>query len=93
MRLLERESQLRELHAACDEAASGRGRTMLVSGEAGIGKTSLVRRFADEVERSGCGRFTGACLPPLRRIEQRRNLRFPLRNLPFPCAVACQDAF
>ena len=47
--LLERESQLRVLDAAADDAAAGRGSTALVTGEAGIGKTTLVRAFADRV--------------------------------------------
>ena len=40
--LLERDSELDELHAAVQEATAGRGRVVLLHGEAGIGKTSLV---------------------------------------------------
>ncbi|HEX8931326.1 MAG TPA: AAA family ATPase, partial [Actinomycetota bacterium] len=40
-RLLEREAELRGLREALDEACQGRGSVVLVSGEAGIGKTSL----------------------------------------------------
>ena len=49
MALLERETQLRDLHQAVTDAASGRGRTVLVAGEAGIGKTALVEQFTDEL--------------------------------------------
>ena len=42
-RLLERDDELRLLNAAFDRAAGGAGSVVLVSGEAGIGKTSLVR--------------------------------------------------
>jgi DNA-binding CsgD family transcriptional regulator/tetratricopeptide (TPR) repeat protein len=52
--LLERSEQLSklgELFATVVE--SGRGRIALVSGEAGIGKTSLVERFCDQAEVSG----------------------------------------
>lgn len=48
MELLEREAHLRELHRALAYAAGGQGLTVLVTGEAGIGKTSLVERFANE---------------------------------------------
>src|SRR5215831_1698967 len=57
--LLERDALLATLSAAADAAARGEGGTVLVSGEAGIGKTSLLERFA-----SGIGRgrvLWGAC--------------------------------
>jgi ABC-type transport system involved in cytochrome c biogenesis ATPase subunit len=41
--LLEREHELAELAQAAREAAAGEGGLVLVSGEAGIGKSSLVR--------------------------------------------------
>jgi predicted ATPase len=47
VRLVERDAQLRRLEAALEEARRGRGTTVLVSGEAGIGKTSLLQEFAD----------------------------------------------
>jgi DNA-binding CsgD family transcriptional regulator len=46
--LLEREGLLAELCAALARAETGDGHLVLVSGEAGIGKTALVRRFSDE---------------------------------------------
>ncbi len=61
--LLERADELGVLHGCAAElAARGRGRVVLVFGEAGIGKTALLRRFCDEVPR----RFTtlwGTCDP------------------------------
>jgi DNA-binding NarL/FixJ family response regulator len=45
MELLEREQQLAALGDYAAEAASGNGRLVLVTGEAGIGKTSLVDTF------------------------------------------------
>jgi predicted ATPase len=46
LHLLERESALQSLGDAMAEARAGRGHTVLVSGEAGIGKSSLVAQFA-----------------------------------------------
>jgi ATP/maltotriose-dependent transcriptional regulator MalT len=45
MQLLEREPYLAQLEAALVEVEAGEGRIALVSGEAGIGKTTLVERF------------------------------------------------
>ncbi len=58
--LVEREPQLVELERYLDDAGSGRGRFVLVHGEAGIGKTSLLLEF---LRRAG-GRgqvLLGAC--------------------------------
>ncbi|GAB3422933.1 ATP-binding protein [Flindersiella endophytica] len=46
--VLERSSALAVLHAAVADAVAGNGRVVLVSGEAGIGKTSLLRAFRAE---------------------------------------------
>ena len=45
MELLERDHELQALAVALGEATAGEGRIVLVSGEAGIGKTSFVDRF------------------------------------------------
>jgi DNA-binding NarL/FixJ family response regulator len=56
--LLEREESLSALAAALGEALEGSGRLVLVGGEAGAGKTALVRSFAAAVD----GRvLRGAC--------------------------------
>jgi len=44
--LLERDDTLTALNRAIGDAAAGRGSMVLVTGEAGIGKTALVRTFA-----------------------------------------------
>jgi DNA-binding CsgD family transcriptional regulator/tetratricopeptide (TPR) repeat protein len=50
--LLERGDELGELHGcAAEVAAHRRGRVLLVSGEAGIGKTALLQQFRDELPR------------------------------------------
>ena len=45
--LLEREAFTEALGATFGRVASGAGRLVLLSGEAGIGKSVLVRRFCD----------------------------------------------
>src|SRR5262245_11916218 len=48
MELLEREQFLAELEAIRSDVVAGTGRLVLVSGEPGIGKTSLVEHFAED---------------------------------------------
>src|SRR5262245_33497325 len=59
MELVEREEFLNELAAAFTEVAAGKGQFVLVSGEAGIGKTSLVERFAETQKQARL--LWGAC--------------------------------
>jgi DNA-binding CsgD family transcriptional regulator/tetratricopeptide (TPR) repeat protein len=74
--LLERESQLGSLLQYADEARARSGRLVLVSGEAGVGKTSLVeavqRRLPDATWAWGAcdGLFTPRPLAPLHDIAR-----------------------
>src|SRR5690348_8046229 len=58
--LLERDSFLRTLSDLLGQAGEGRGQVALVSGEAGIGKTSLVERFLEQHQAS-MHTLWGAC--------------------------------
>jgi len=63
MELLERGTLLLELSRLLGEASDGRGRLAFLGGEAGVGKTSLVRRFGAGV-RERAALLVGACDPP-----------------------------
>jgi DNA-binding CsgD family transcriptional regulator len=58
--LLERDSVLGDLRDALGEALGGRGRLVLVAGEAGVGKSAAVRAFCDEA-RASAQVLWGAC--------------------------------
>jgi predicted ATPase len=49
--LLERDASWAQLNEALKEAAGGQGRLILVSSEAGVGKTSLVNSFTKQTTR------------------------------------------
>jgi DNA-binding CsgD family transcriptional regulator/tetratricopeptide (TPR) repeat protein len=60
MQLLERDEPLAALHQAYASATAASGRVVLVTGEPGIGKTSLVERFGREIG-DGAHVLTGTC--------------------------------
>lgn len=59
-RLLERDPFLRELALNLDATVAGAGRTVFISGEAGVGKTSLVEHFVGG-RRPSVRALWGAC--------------------------------
>jgi DNA-binding CsgD family transcriptional regulator/tetratricopeptide (TPR) repeat protein len=71
MELRERQGQLSALQQYAREAREGHGRLVLVSGEAGVGKSALVEAFAEECEYARVvtgvcdGQFTPRPLGPL----------------------------
>ena len=67
MELLEREEALAALAEARDAAARGEGRVVFVTGEPGIGKTSLVTRFLAGARR----RARGCCSAPATTSRSR----------------------
>ena len=81
--LLERNDALARLRRALTDSASGSGRLLLVAGEAGVGKTSLVRAFCAElardvrVLRGGCDAlFTPRPLGPFLELAADANGEF-----------------
>src|SRR3954449_9349797 len=75
--LLERSSFLASLGQHAEEARDGEGRLVLLSGEAGIGKTALLERFEADLPDatwawSACdGLFTPRPLGPLFDLADR----------------------
>lgn len=77
-RLIERDDHLRVLGDTLRRAMEGSGRVVVVGGEAGIGKTSLLRRFVSEQHRTS-SIYWGSCdalltprpLGPLQDIAAR----------------------
>jgi DNA-binding winged helix-turn-helix (wHTH) protein/tetratricopeptide (TPR) repeat protein len=76
--LLERDGPLTELRAAADAASAGAGRVVCVEGDAGLGKSSLVHQFTEDVTGHAVV-FTGAAddlttprpLGPIRDIVEQ----------------------
>ena len=62
MRLIERERQLSELEDLLRDVVSGQGRLALISGEAGAGKSALIRAFASTADRN-IRQLVGVCDP------------------------------
>ncbi|WP_198161226.1 AAA family ATPase, partial [Variovorax sp. WDL1] len=60
MTLLERDGLLAQLNARWSQAREGPGQLVFVEGEAGIGKTSVLRAFAASV-RTASPLYWGSC--------------------------------
>jgi KaiC/GvpD/RAD55 family RecA-like ATPase len=60
--LVGRERELEELQASLNSAVKGKGRTVFISGEAGSGKTRLVREFLNVARKMGVAVMAGWCL-------------------------------
>ena len=80
--------ELGRLRAAWADARAGRRRTVLVVGEAGIGKTRLVTELAGSAERVGAVVLAGRCDPqlgvpylPLREAVGRHLAGYPSERL------------
>lgn len=89
--LVGREAAVGQLAEALAAAAAGRGQVVTVSGQPGIGKTSLLRRFADQVDApvlwATCPEHVAA--PPLWlwvQVLRAAGAYFPERPVPAPVA-------
>src|SRR5829696_8833862 len=60
MELIERAGIIAGLQTAFNNVAAGEGHCVFISGEAGIGKTALVREFCRQ-QRNDCTIYHGAC--------------------------------
>jgi len=89
MELLERKDSLDQLSQLVTDVSAGEGKTVLLSGEAGIGKTSLIKYFTNDLNSeteilwSGCDAlFTPRPLGPLYDIayQIKSNLIKMLEN-------------
>ena len=60
--------ELAALEGYLADVRAGHGRTVLLAGEAGLGKSALLRRFSDAVRTEGTRLLTGECT----EIEARR---------------------
>jgi DNA-binding CsgD family transcriptional regulator/tetratricopeptide (TPR) repeat protein len=85
--LFGRDREIDEADAALDAAASGEPRVLLVGGDAGIGKTSLVGVVADHARSRGFRVLVGHCLD----IESGATLQ-PVREALRPVVVEAGDA-
>ena len=87
--LIGRESEMAMLTGLIREVAKGRGSSVLIEGEPGIGKSALVRAAAAEAPEAGCQVFWGAgdelgqalpLLPFLDGLHVREPSANPRRN-------------
>ncbi|HTY74262.1 MAG TPA: AAA family ATPase [Candidatus Nanoarchaeia archaeon] len=60
--LVGREKELQELQVFLNSAIEGKGRTVFVSGEAGVGKTRLINEFLNLAKKQAVTILTGWCL-------------------------------
>lgn len=90
--LIGRQRQVDRVRERVAELAIGRGGALLIEGEPGIGKTSLLRFAAEEAESAGCRVLRGSCdelsrafplLPLVEALSGRDSGRAPVAG-PLP---------
>ena len=60
--LVGRECELEQLHSLLDLAIKGKGNSVFISGEAGVGKTRLINEFLRSAKKQAVTILTGWCL-------------------------------
>jgi predicted ATPase/DNA-binding SARP family transcriptional activator len=90
-RMVGRERELQEARALWNQALSGQGRMLLISGGPGVGKTRLVRELVTQAEVSGGRALVGASYAeggvpyaPFARILRRALENAPIGDLGLP---------
>ncbi|HUR75874.1 MAG TPA: AAA family ATPase [Sporichthya sp.] len=85
--IIGRDSDLAEIRDALEDAGSGAGSVVAVVGEAGVGKSRLVREGAAEARRAHCSVLLGRAVPgqsaaPYRPIAEALNSYFRAHGPP-----------
>lgn len=99
--LIGREAEMGRLEALLGESLGGRGRTVLVSGEAGVGKTALVNQFLQHARAQSARVFLGECTEidarrpfgPFMEIARAANRATALPIAPRDAAMAEVDRY
>jgi hypothetical protein len=66
-----RRDEIAQLGQALDEAQRGHGRMLVVSGQAGIGKSRLLAEAAAEADRRAATVLAGSCVPSAVAVPYR----------------------
>jgi len=93
--IVDRKNELRELQDALKRVAGGKGETVFISGEAGIGKTRIVEELIGKAEEANFKVIRGQCLPetleplfPFKSALSRASLEYLLANKPPPMVLS-----
>lgn len=92
MELIERSGFLSLLQKKLDNVENGEGHCVFVSGEAGIGKTSLVKFFCKE-QKGNCNIYQGACdaLFTPRPLAPLYDILWQVSNHPWPSSHTIEE--
>ena len=89
--LVGRDGEMRHLRGALDAASTGRGKTALLVGEAGIGKSRLARELSAAARQRGIVVLTGRAVAGQVPVPFRPFTELPGGHCPFlsrPAALA-----